>query len=413
MGFPVGSNSDEEGVVGLLQPPIIDISCYVELKKMKLRLKSHNNEEEEEERERLKRQVEDVVATKVYEACSTWGGFLVVGHGVSRELQDEVYGYAKRFFSLPLESKMALHVKHGGLAWRGYMPIGGERTHGQLDHKEGLYLGPDHDQDHPKVKSPTPLFGRNQLPDDELPGIRVSLLRYIEEVTELGQTLMELLALSLRLEDDQYIRRHFTKDPIALVRLFNYPAREDESNWGIGEHTDYGLWTMLKQFAPGLQIEHPTIPNEWVDVPLIDDAFFCNVGDVLDRMTDGRFKSPKHRARNYRPSSSASTSASDNSNDTKKEVEYDSRISIPFFFDPSWEAEMMQLPLSHLPPCKDEVEKQRRWDTTSIVKFEGPYSQFLAKKVSKVFPRVLPESVVSTLQSTKQHSTRFAIHDIS
>eukprot|EP01102_Stenamoeba_stenopodia_P019744 TRINITY_DN7529_c0_g1_i1.p1 TRINITY_DN7529_c0_g1~~TRINITY_DN7529_c0_g1_i1.p1 ORF type:complete len:294 (+),score=73.33 TRINITY_DN7529_c0_g1_i1:331-1212(+) len=293
------------------------------------------------------------------------------------------------------------------------MPIGGERTHGQLDHKEGLYLGPDHDQDHPKVKSPTPLFGRNQLPDEELPGIRSALARYIEEVTELGQVLMELLALSLKL-DAQHIRGHFTQDPIALVRLFNYPAREEESNWGIGEHTDYGLWTMLKQFAPGLQIEHPTIPNEWVDVPAIDNAFFCNVGDVLDRMTDGRFKSSKHRARNYRPSSSSSSSTDGNNNNINdKSEEYTSRISIPFFFDPSWEAEMVQLPLSHLPPCKDEVEKQKRWDSTSILKFEGKYCEFLAKKVSKVFPRVLPESVVSTLQSTKQHSTRFAIHDIS
>ncbi|KAF7558167.1 hypothetical protein G7Z17_g104 [Cylindrodendrum hubeiense] len=53
------------------------------------------------------------------------------------------------FFDLPLEEKMALDVRSGGVSWRGYMPLGGEYTHGPTDWKEGLYMGPERADDHP------------------------------------------------------------------------------------------------------------------------------------------------------------------------------------------------------------------------------------------------------------------------
>jgi isopenicillin N synthase-like dioxygenase len=331
-------------------------------------------------------------AKQIYEACSTWGGFIVTGHDVPTAVQREAFVQAKAFFALPLEDKIKLHVRHGGLAWRGYMPLGGEQSRGRVDQKEGLYVGPEHGPEHPHCKAQTPLYGRNLFPDQTLPSLRPAVLTYIEEVTHLGHRLMELVSLSLGLEAE-YIRRTITVDPLALVRLFRYPPTSGRisptdgatSEYGIGEHTDYGLWTLLQTDALGLQVKHPSFG--WSDVPLVEDGFICTVGDVLDRLTAGHFKSRPHRV----------------VNNSKAD-----RISIPYFFDPSWNAPMKPLPLEHLPPAVDP-DQEARWSKTSIVKLEGEYSAFLAKKVFKIFSDVIPESVAASLDTTRGPSTRFAI----
>ena len=85
----------------------------------------------------------------------------------------------------------------------------------------------------------------------------------------------------------------------------------------LEKHTDYGMLTILKQDATaGLQIKSQ---GEWIEAPPIHDTFVCNIGDMLDRMTGGRYRSTRHRVLN--------TSAQ-------------GRLSFPFFFDPSWDAEV-------------------------------------------------------------------------
>jgi isopenicillin N synthase-like dioxygenase len=163
-----------------------------------------------------------------------------------------------------------------------------------VDRKEGLYLGTEHSDDHPKVKEEVPTHGKNQFPDALVPEMRATALQYLDAVTELGQQVMEVISVSLGL-DPQYFRKHWTQEPVILLRLWNYPppAQPDSANQGIGEHTDYGLLTILKQEAPGLQFKSPG--HEWVDVPPIENTFMCNVGDLLDGITAGRFKSRAHR----------------------------------------------------------------------------------------------------------------------
>ena len=104
----------------------------------------------------------------LYAAFSTWGFCLLKGHGITSELRSALYQTAGDFFTLPLEKKLELHVKNGGVAWRGYMPRGGEATHGHMDHKEGIYFGPEHPDDHPHAGLPLvspsrPLYGTPSL----------------------------------------------------------------------------------------------------------------------------------------------------------------------------------------------------------------------------------------------------------
>lgn len=184
----------------------------------------------------------DSVTRQIYAACTDWGFFQIVGHGIDLTLQKELVRCAEEFFNQAQEDKLALHVKKGGVAWRGYMPHGGEGTHGRTDHKEGLYAGPEHPDDHRHAGMP--LHGKNQFPDSSIPAMRPTVLKYIDEVTALGKNLSDIISLSLGLEKD-YIRDHYLQpEPIALFRCFKYStdATSDTSSangqiYGIGEHT--------------------------------------------------------------------------------------------------------------------------------------------------------------------------------
>lgn len=84
----------------------------------------------------------------LYRALAEWGFCLIKGHGIPPQLREEIFQSADKFFALPEDKKLALHVKKGGVAWRGFMPRGGEATHGFTDHKEGMYFGPEHPENH-------------------------------------------------------------------------------------------------------------------------------------------------------------------------------------------------------------------------------------------------------------------------
>ena len=98
---------------------------------------------------------------------------------------------------------MKLHVSKGGIAWRGYIPFGGEKSKGEIDHKEGLYLGPEHDKNDPRVLAGLPLHGANQLPDDSVPELRPVVADYVEYLTDLGLNIMRLMSLALGLDQEK------------------------------------------------------------------------------------------------------------------------------------------------------------------------------------------------------------------
>jgi isopenicillin N synthase-like dioxygenase len=113
----------------------------------------------------------------------------------------------------------------------------------------------------------------------------------------LGHRLLRGMAVGLGLEPG-WFHQHLTADPLILFRIFRYPpeAAEPDPNWGVAEHTDYGLLTMLRQdTSGGLQVHAPSV---WIDAPPIPGTFVCNLGDMLERMTGGRYRSTPHRVRN-------------------------------------------------------------------------------------------------------------------
>ena len=297
------------------------------------------------------------VAVDIGHACQEYGFFYVTRHGVDERLVRQLEQVSRQFFRQDLTTKLEIEMSRGGRAWRGYFPVGGELTSGAADMKEGIYFGAELDDDHPLVKSGAPLHGRNLFPAS-IPQLRPVVLDYLSAMTQLGHSLMRCIALSLGL-DESYFADRYTADPLILFRVFNYPAGQERALWGVGEHTDYGLLTILWQDASGgLEIK---TKSGWVEATPIPGSFVCNVGDMLDRLTGGRYVSVPHRV--------------------KHQGDRD-RLSFAFFFDPNFNAAVK--PIDFGGPVHET--KDQRWDHASVHEFQSTYGDYLLSKVSKVFP---------------------------
>jgi isopenicillin N synthase-like dioxygenase len=305
------------------------------------------------------------VADDIGQACRECGFFYVTGHRVEQRLQDRLEMLSREFFALDLDTKMDIRMERGGKAWRGYFPVGQELTSGKPDAKEGLYFGAELGDQHPLVKAGTPLHGPNLFPSS-IPEMRDVVLEYIAKLTELGHALMGGIALSLGL-DRSYFADRYTRDPLVLFRIFSYPPRPDaaerDQQWGVGEHTDYGLLTILKQDeCGGLEVKSRAT---WIPAPPVPGSFVCNIGDMLDRMTGGQYRSTPHRVKN---------------------VATRNRLSFPFFFDPNFQSEVRPIVLPEAAIVASDREE--RWDRTSVHDFSGTYGDYVLRKVSKVFPHL-------------------------
>jgi isopenicillin N synthase-like dioxygenase len=308
-------------------------------------------------------QDDEAVGTALDAACRDLGFFYVVGHGIDEARLDRLEALAHELFALPEAAKAAGAMAHGGAAWRGWFPLGGELTSGQPDAKEGWYFGAELGPDDPRVAAGTPLHGANLFPA-ELPELRDVVLAHLDAMTTLGHALVRGLALGLGLEPS-WFDDHLTADPLILFRIFRYPpAPAAAEGWGVAEHTDYGLLTMLRlDRRGGLQVHGP---GGWVDAVPVPGSFVCNLGDMLERLTGGRYRSTPHRVRN--PSG-------------------EDRLSFPFFFDPGWDAEVVPVPEVAGQPAP---EHRRRWDGADLEAVSGTYGEYLTGKVAKVFPALLP-----------------------
>ncbi|WP_284617883.1 isopenicillin N synthase family dioxygenase [Aquabacterium humicola] len=310
-------------------------------------------------------------ARRIGEACRAQGFFYLVGHGLDEARAQRLEALSHRFFALPDELKQQWSMDKGGRAWRGWFPLGGELTSGRPDWKEGLYLGTELPDDDPRVRAGEPLHGRNLLPgDDVLPGFRDTVLDYIADVTALGHRVMALIALSLDLPADYFAAR-YTADPLVLFRIFQYPSRPVPDGLdvrdGVGEHTDYGLLTLLRQdTVGGLQVR---TPGGWIDAPPLAGSLVCNIGDMLDRMTGGLYHSTPHRV--------------------KLNASGHHRLSFPLFFDPNMAA--------RIEPIRSAAtdDHATRWDGASVHAFDGTYGDYVLAKVGKVFPQ-LKQAVLPT-----------------
>jgi len=304
------------------------------------------------------------IAETIDDACRSVGFFSIVGHGVPTDLQGKLETASHSFFARSDVEKSEIAMRAAGRAWRGWFPIDGELTSGVPDRKEGIYFGSEHPPDHPRVRAGVALHGRNQFP--EAGDLRTAVLGWLDALRPVADAVMRAIALGLGLPAE-WFEQHLTDDPTILFRIFHYPpeppgAVSATQQWGVGEHTDYGLLTLLAQDQLG-GLEVRALDGSWIHVEPTPGAIVCNLGDMLERLTGGRYRSTPHRVRN--------TSGA-------------SRLSFPYFFDPSWDAIVPTLPIQATPD-RGSLE---RWDGGDVLAWDGVYGDYLTAKVAKVFPEL-------------------------
>jgi isopenicillin N synthase-like dioxygenase len=223
-------------------------------------------------------------------------GFLyVTGHRLPTALFDALLAAAKGFFAQPLAEKMRVYIGNSR-NHRGYVPEGEEVfAAGTKDAKEAYDCSRDLPADDPDYLAGNPLLGPNQWP--ELPGFKRAVSAYYDAAFELGRVLLRGFALALGEAPDRFDPL-LTKPPSQL-RLIHYPHDPNAQDQpGIGAHTDYELFTLLRTTAPGLEIMNET--GTWVDAPPVADAYVVNIGDMLELWTNGEFVATSHRVRKVR-----------------------------------------------------------------------------------------------------------------
>jgi isopenicillin N synthase-like dioxygenase len=240
-------------------------------------------------------------AAEIGWACREVGFFHIVNHGISRDLH--------------LVRQVALSAETGFV---GYFPLKAEVTDKAVggDPKEGYDIS----------------FGAavtNRWPDDP-PELQETLTEYYAVIAELGRTLSRGFALALELPEQFFAAK--LDRPTAILRLLHYPPVASVADpgslppSGCGAHSDYGYLTILAQDDQGgLQVE--TQARHWVDVPPIEDAFVCNIGEMMALWTNNRFRATPHRVIRIAPGS---------------------RYSVPFFFHPN-----PDVLIETLPTCRD------------------------------------------------------------
>jgi isopenicillin N synthase-like dioxygenase len=317
-------------------------------------------------------QQRDKIVADMRHACRSVG-FMYLQHYqhlVPDVLRTNLFHAMQQFFALPIETKRkSLQNKHnrGYTPWREELLDPTSQTVG--DTKEGYYIGSDKCDPHLASIASQPqhqpqaqdqqlqdqqLQGANVWPDEhDAPQWRQHVTAYYNAMLALAMELLQLVGEALHLPHGHITRAGVVDDPIAILRLLHYSCDQSNEHDGVfacGAHSDYGLLTLLAtDLNPGLQIflrqRHiqqlqlqrsedssdtrsiDSVADDhddgvdgggvWIDVPPIENTLIINLGDCLERWTNGMFVSTRHRV--ITPPGASE------------------RYSAPFFFEPNFD----------------------------------------------------------------------------
>ncbi len=357
--------------------PVIDISAY---------LASRSDE------------ARQAAAIELRHACETVGFWQLVGHGISSGEIDAAFAAVRQFHALPLADKQEVLMDRpdwplGGV---GYLPVGNRKLPARStgNANEAFIVKGDRDL----------VSDDNQwLPEDMVPGFRAAVERFAARLEQLTLDLLPLYATALDVDPDWFAPGF--EHPFWRLRMTRYPANvatsadptsqtpsaqgerssrsarepsgfrrvvsddptsqtpsaqgerssrsdhvdehgsgpEVPRSYGINPHVDTTFFTLLLQDSPGLTIYH-TPSDRWLNVPMVENAFVVNSGELLRQWTNDRFLSVRHFAN--------STGVTD-------------RYSIPFFVNAT-----RDYPMECIPTCCSE-ENPAKYPTISYNESQG------------------------------------------
>jgi isopenicillin N synthase-like dioxygenase len=239
------------------------------------------------------------VGAELRAACLNNGFFYISHHGVPEQDVADVFSEAAAFFDLSPAQKAEVDKSRSKVN-RGYEPLQGQTLEpgAPPDLKEGYYIGPEHAADDPRVIAGMFNHGANQWPASR-PNFKPVMEGYLATMLELSARMMGGIALSLDLPEDYF--KGYCDDAMATVRLLHYPpqsAQTDPKQKGAGAHTDFGGLTLLRQGdIGGLQVWDQSTGG-WIHADPVPGTFVVNLGDMIARWTNDRYRSTLHRVVN-------------------------------------------------------------------------------------------------------------------
>jgi isopenicillin N synthase-like dioxygenase len=209
--------------------------------------------------------LEHLAADELVRACEEVGFFTLVGHGVDTLLIEEVATRSRSFFDLPDEEKERFRGPAETPGLPVYRPLGAETLGANADRKASLDWGPS--------------LAGVAWPDE---GVRSAFERYYAEMLRVAGALVAAFGLGI---DDLF------DDRSSSLRVIDYPAGAGGAR--AGAHRDYGVLTLIRSDAAGLEVQ--TRDGEWLPVQAPPGGFVVNIGDLLQRWTRDRWVSTLHR----------------------------------------------------------------------------------------------------------------------
>lgn len=261
-------------------------------------------------------------------ALEDFGFAVIKGHGISKNLTNELYNEALSFFNLPLEVKMQSNRDSSYGSTGGFTPQGIESV--SRSSQSSVEIPPD------LVES---LIYRGEMDNSRrIPSVH----KYWVQLIDLVRTIHRLSAEALSLNSPDFFEPFYPEDASYSLRLAHYPPvnaqQAIEGQMRYGPHTDYQGFTILRQdpFQPGLEILYPD--EKWRPFMSLEspdeDMFVVNIGDLFSQWTNDRWKATMHRVSTPAPHMPASST---------------SRLSMVFFTGPHDTALIEPLPC-----CVDE-----------------------------------------------------------
>ena len=259
----------------------------------------------------------------VKEACVKIGFFQITGHGISKKEIDKICKVGNKFFNLSEKIKKKLSPKKWNSKneniYRGYFP-------NDVNGKEGLDIGDL------KVTKKYADLTKNQYIEylnlnKSLDKVSIKVLsNYFDQIFILGENLFKII-IKLYNKDINSSKNAFSRlKTLSTLRFNYYPkqtrpieiSKEDGVALGCETHVDSGIFTILYQDKKGgLQVQNRK-NKKWYNVPFNKNALIINTGRALEFLSKGKFKATNHRVLW-----------------NKKK-----RMSIPFFFEPSYDFKM-------------------------------------------------------------------------
>ena len=223
-------------------------------------------------------------------------GFAMIGdHGIDADLIDRGWSLAQQFFALP-EAVKRRYVVSGGAGQRGFIPFATEIAKGATTHdlKEFWHIGRDLDPADPLTSSMPP----NIWPD-ECAGFRESFSALFEAFDRTGALILRAIARHLGLPPDWFDAP--THKGNSILRLLHYPPLDAHAGGTRADaHEDINLITLLLGAEEaGLQLRNRN--GRWLGINPPPGALVVNIGDMLQRLTNGVLPSTTHRVVNPSP----------------------------------------------------------------------------------------------------------------